>query len=119
MHEQHWDQVREHLPHKPLGCEPALQQEQPSFYGGQQPLMMTTGHLGLRMQQMHQHLPTALQHANSPRVPVSALSDLSPDQAQWWNQAREAALNGKLDVRSPESVAWDASLQHALQRFRA
>eukprot|EP00873_Tetraselmis_striata_P016442 jgi/Tetstr1/436706/TSEL_025489.t1 len=80
---------------------------------------ITSDMLDIRNQQLLQHLRTALQHAKFPGLPVAVVSDMTPEHAARWLEARNTALRGGLDTRDHMAVAWETVLQQAVRRFEA
>eukprot|EP00873_Tetraselmis_striata_P029694 jgi/Tetstr1/449958/TSEL_037012.t1 len=80
---------------------------------------ITSDMLDIRNQQLLQHLRTALQHAKFPGLPVAVVSDMTPEHAARWLEARNTALRGGLETHDHMAVAWETVLQQAVRRFEA
>eukprot|EP00873_Tetraselmis_striata_P045393 jgi/Tetstr1/465657/TSEL_010303.t1 len=121
MRQPGWDAQREQLTkQRPQGFEPAVEQEAPASYEGRRAGgAITSDMLDIRNQQLLQHLRTALQHAKFPGLPVAVVSDMTPEHAARWLEARNTALRGGLDTRDHMAVAWETVLQQAVRRFEA
>eukprot|EP00873_Tetraselmis_striata_P022662 jgi/Tetstr1/442926/TSEL_030988.t1 len=121
MRQPGWDAQREQLTkQRPQGLEPAVEQEAPASYKGRRGGgAITSDLLDIRNQQLLQHLRTALQHAKFPGLPVAVVSDMTPEHAARWLEARDTALRGGLETRDHMAVAWETVLQQAVRRFEA
>eukprot|EP00873_Tetraselmis_striata_P020953 jgi/Tetstr1/441217/TSEL_029473.t1 len=105
---------------RPQGFEPAVEQEDPASYEGRRGGgAITSDMLDIRNQQLLQHLRTALQHAKFPGLPVAVVSDMTPEHAARWLEARDTALRGGIETRDHMAVAWETVLQQAVRRFEA
>eukprot|EP00873_Tetraselmis_striata_P041597 jgi/Tetstr1/461861/TSEL_006940.t1 len=121
MRQPGWDAQREQLTkQRPQGFEQAVEQEAPASYEGRRAGgAITSDMLDIRNQQLLQHLRTALQHAKFHGLPVAVVSDMTPEHAARWLEARNTALRGGLDTRDHMAVAWETVLQQAVRRFEA
>eukprot|EP00873_Tetraselmis_striata_P035652 jgi/Tetstr1/455916/TSEL_042697.t1 len=121
MRQPGWDAQHEQLTkQRPQGFEPAFEQEAPASYEGRRGGgAITSDMLDIRNQQLLQHLRTALQHAKFPGLPVAVVSDMTPEHAARWLEARNTALRGGLDTRDHMAVAWETVLRQAVRRFEA
>eukprot|EP00873_Tetraselmis_striata_P000384 jgi/Tetstr1/420648/TSEL_011736.t1 len=121
MRQPGWDAQREQLTkQRPQGFEPAVEQEAHASYEGRRAGgAITSDMLDIRNQQLLQHLRTALQHAKFPGLPVAVVSDMTPEHAARWLEARDTALRGGLETRDHMAVAWETVLQQAVRRFEA
>eukprot|EP00873_Tetraselmis_striata_P010370 jgi/Tetstr1/430634/TSEL_020427.t1 len=110
MRQPGWDAQREQLTkQRPQGFEPAaVEQEAFVFYEGRRGGgAITSDMLDIRNQQLLQHMRTSLQHAKFPGLPVAVVSDMTPEHAARWLEARDTALRGGLDTRDHMAVAWE------------
>eukprot|EP00873_Tetraselmis_striata_P007829 jgi/Tetstr1/428093/TSEL_018148.t1 len=116
-----WDAQCEQLTkQRPQGFEPAVEQEAFASYEGRSGGgAITPDMLDTRNQQLLQHLRTAPQNAKFPRLPVAVVSDMTPEHAARWLEARDTARRGGLDTSDHMAVAWEAVLQQAVRRFEA
>eukprot|EP00873_Tetraselmis_striata_P038744 jgi/Tetstr1/459008/TSEL_004476.t1 len=121
MRQPGWDAQREQLTkQRPLGLEPAVEQEAPASYEGRRGGgAITSDMLDIRNQQLLQHLRTSLKHAKFPGLPVVVVSDMTPEHTARWLEARDTALRGGLENRDHMAVAWETVLQQAVRRFEA
>eukprot|EP00873_Tetraselmis_striata_P044395 jgi/Tetstr1/464659/TSEL_009413.t1 len=121
MRQPGWDAQREQLTkQRPQGFEPAVEQEALASYEGRRAGgAITSDMLDIRNQQLLQHLRTTLQHAKFPGLPVAVVSDMTPEHAARWLEARDTALRGGLETRDHMAVAWETVLQQAVRRFEA
>eukprot|EP00873_Tetraselmis_striata_P017409 jgi/Tetstr1/437673/TSEL_026340.t1 len=104
----------------PKAFEPAIEQEAPASYEGRRAGgAITSDMLDIRNQQLLQHLRTALQHAKFPGLPVAVVSDMTPEHAARWLEARDTAVRGGPETRDHMAVAWETVLQQAVRRFEA
>eukprot|EP00873_Tetraselmis_striata_P001651 jgi/Tetstr1/421915/TSEL_012815.t1 len=114
MRQPGWDAQREQLTkQRPQGFEPAVEQEAPVSYEGRRGGgAITSDMLDIRNQQL-------LQHAKFLGLPVAVVSDMTPEHAARWLEARNTALRGGLETRDHMAVAWETVLQQAVRRFEA
>eukprot|EP00873_Tetraselmis_striata_P008291 jgi/Tetstr1/428555/TSEL_018549.t1 len=121
MRQPGWDAQREQLTkQRPQGFEPVVEHEAPASYEGRRGGgAITSDMLDICDQQLLQHLRTALQHAKFPGLPVAVVSDITPEHAARWLEARDTAMRGGIDTRDHMAVAWETVLQQAVRRFEA